>query len=86
MRPGLVGEWRIGDDIVVGAELLAVLELGRGQRVAREDVGRGKVVQDHIHAGQAGGGHVLLLSFERDVLARLSGHFESNEPEPQVGS
>ena len=33
--PGLVGEGRIGDDVVVGAELLAVLELGRGQGVAR---------------------------------------------------
>ena len=76
VRPGLVGERRIGDDIVVGAELLAVLELGRGKRVAREDVGRREVVQDHVHAGQAGGGHVLLLSFERDVLTRLRGHLQ----------
>ena len=74
--PGLVGERRIGDDVVVGAELLAVLELGRGQGVAREDVGRGEVVQDHVHAGQARGGHVLLLPFERDVLARLGGHLQ----------
>ena len=74
--PGLVGERRIGDDVVVGAELLAVLELGIGQRVAREDVGRREVVQDHVHAGEAGGGHVLLLPFERDVLAGLGGHLQ----------
>ena len=74
--PGLVGERRIGDDVVVGAELLAVLELGSGQRVAREDVGRREVVQDHVHAGETGGGHVLLLPFERDVLARLGGDLQ----------
>ena len=74
--PGLVGERRIGDDVVVGAELLAVLELGLGQRVAREDVGRREVVQDHVHAGETGGGHVLLLPFERDVLARLGGDLQ----------
>ena len=75
-RPGLVGERGIGDDVVVGAQQLAVLELGRGQGVARDDVGRGEVVQDHVHAGQARRGHVLLLPFERDVLARLGGHLE----------
>src|SRR2546423_10639763 len=32
--PGLVGEGRISDDVVVGAELLTVLKLGRGQGVA----------------------------------------------------
>ena len=74
--PGLVGERRIGDDVVVGAELLAVLELGRGQRIAREDAGRGEVVQDHVHAGKARRGHVLLLPLERDVLARLRRHLE----------
>ena len=74
--PGLVGERRIGDDVVVGAELLALLELGLGERVTRHDVGRGEVVEDHVHAGQARRGHVLLLSFEGDVLARLGGHLE----------
>ena len=49
--PVLVREWRIGDDVVVGAELLAVLELGRDQGVARHDIGRREVVQDHVHAG-----------------------------------
>ena len=70
--PGLVRERRIGDDVVVGAQLLAVLELRAGQRVAGQDVGGGEVVQDHVHARQAGGGHVLLLPFQRDVLARLA--------------
>ena len=74
--PGLVGEGRIGDDVVVGAELLAVLELGIEQRVSREDVGRREVVQDHVHAGETGGGHVLLLPFERDVLAGLGGDLQ----------
>src|SRR5204862_6211584 len=59
--PSLVGDGRIGDDVVVGAELLAILELGGGQRVAREDVRSGKVVQDHVHAGEARRSHVLLL-------------------------
>ena len=74
--PGLVGEGRIGDDVVVGAELLAVLELGIEERVAREHVGRREVVQDHVHAGETGGGHVLLLPFEGDVLARLGGDLQ----------
>ncbi len=74
--PGFVGEGRIGDDVVVGAELLAVLELGIGERVAREDVGRRKVVQDHVHAGETGSGHVLFLPFEGDVLAGLGGDFQ----------
>ena len=74
--PGLVGEGRIGDDVVVGAEPLAVLEFGSGERVAREDIRRREVVQDHIHAGETGGGHVLFLPFEGDVLARFGGDFQ----------
>ena len=74
--PGLVGERWIGDDEVVGAKLLAVLELGRGERVAAEDVGRREVVQDHVHAGETGGGHVLFLPFQGDVLARLGGDLQ----------
>ena len=64
------------DDVVVGAELLAVLELRRGQGVARHDVGRGEVVQDHVHAGQARRGDILLLPFECDVLPGLGGHLQ----------
>ena len=69
--PGLVGERWIGDDEVVGAKLLAVVELRSGEGVAAEDVRRREVVQDHVHAGETGGGHVLLLPFERDMLARF---------------
>ena len=50
--------------------MLAVLELGIGQRVALHDERRGIVVQDHVHAGEARGGGVLLLPVERDVLCR----------------
>jgi hypothetical protein len=74
--PGLVGKRRIGDDVVVGAQTLAVLELRRGERIAREDAGGREVVQDHVHARETGGGHVLLLPFERDVLAGLRRHFQ----------
>ena len=69
--PGFVGEGRIGDDVVVGAERLAVFELGIGKGVPAEDVRRGEVMQDHVHAGETGGGHVLLLPFQRDVFTRL---------------
>ena len=69
--PGLVRERWIGDDVVVGAQLLAVLEFGRGERIARQDVRGREVVQDHVHAGETGGGHVLLLPLQRDVFPRL---------------
>ena len=35
-----------------------------------------EVVQDHVHAGEARCRHVLLLSFERDGLGGLCGHFQ----------
>src|SRR5207248_9505975 len=44
--PRLVGEWRIGNDVIVGAELLAVLEFGIEERVSREHVGRREIVQE----------------------------------------
>jgi hypothetical protein len=72
----LVGKGRIGDDVVVGAQLLAVLELGRGEGVAVENPGRREVVQDHVHASQAGGGDVLFLAFEGDALAGLGGNLQ----------
>ena len=74
--PGFHGERRIGYDIVVGTQVRAVVEFWIGQRVAREDVGGGKVVQDHVHTGETGGGHVHFLTFERDFLACLGGHLE----------
>ena len=74
--PRLVGERRIGDDVVVGPQCLAIFELGRGQGVARHDVGGREVVQDHVHTGQASRSPVLLLPFKRDVLAGLGSHLE----------
>ena len=51
--PGRVGKGRIGDDVVVGAELFAVQELGFHERAltAGLDACRWEVVQDHVHAG-----------------------------------
>ena len=84
--PALVGERRIGDDVVEGLERVAVLELGIGQRVALHDQRGGVVVQDHVHAREAAGGGVLFLPVERDGGAGLVATFSSSEPEPQVGS
>ena len=77
-RPGLVGEWRIGDDVVVGAEPFAVEEPRLHQRAlaAGGNIGGGEVVQDHVHAGETRGGAVLLLPLQRDVLAGLSRHLQ----------
>ena len=74
--PGLDRERRIGDDEIVGAEFFGVLELGIGEGVARQDVGGGEVVQDHVHAGQAGGGQVHFLTLQRDVLAGFRGQLQ----------
>ena len=83
--PSLDRERRIGDHVVVGAELFAILELGRGQRVALQDVGRRKIVQDHVHAGETGGGHIHLLPFEGDVFSCFGGDFEQERPRAAGG-
>ena len=74
--PALVGERRIGDDVVEGLERVAVLELGIGQRVALHDQRGRVVVQDHVHAGEAAGGGILFLPVERDRGAGLIAHFQ----------
>ena len=74
--PALVGERRIGDDVVEGLERVAVLELGIGQRVALHDERGRVVVQDHVHARQAAGGGVLFLPVERDGGAGLVAHLQ----------
>lgn len=71
--PRLDRERRIGDDEVVGAKFFPVLELGIGEGVSRQDVGGREVVKDHVHAGEAGGGHVHFLAFQGDVLSGLHG-------------
>ena len=85
----LVAEGRIGDDVVEGLERVAVLETaGLASVLPCMMTRRGVVVQDHVHAGEAGGGGVLLLPVERDSLCRAASSptFNSSEPEPQVGS
>src|ERR1035438_9103248 len=76
VAPGLVAEGRIGDYVVEGFDGVAIFELRIGQRVALLDDRRGAAVQDHVHAGEAGGGGVLLLSVEGDLGAGFVAHFE----------
>jgi hypothetical protein len=33
-------------------------------------------MENHIHPGETGGGHIHLLSLKRDALAGLGGDFE----------
>ena len=75
--PAFVAERRIGDDIVEGFELAVIAGKKRiSQRVALLDQGRRVVVQDHIHARQAGGGGVFFLPVERDLGAGFVAHFQ----------
>ena len=74
--PALVGKGRIGDHVVEGFERFAILELGIGQGVALHDERRGVVVQDHVHAGKAAGGGILLLPVEGDRRLGLIGHLQ----------
>ena len=49
----------------------------RGQGAAADQhLGRGEVVQDHVHPHQAGDGHVLLVPFQRHVLAGFGGQLQ----------
>ena len=89
--PAFVAEGRIGDDVVEGLERVAVEEERVGEGVALLDFRRGVVVQDHVHAGEAGGGGILFLPVEGDahvlaVAGDASPIFSSSDPEPQVGS
>ncbi len=83
--PLFVTERWVGHHVVVGAQLFAVFELGCCERVAAQHVGRGEVVQDHVHAGQARCGHVFFLAFEGDGLACFGGHFEQQRARPTGG-
>ena len=74
--PALVAEGRIGDDVVESLEGVAILELGVGERVALHDQRRGVVVQDHVHAGQAGGSGILLLPVKGDLRAGLVAYLQ----------
>ena len=74
--PALVGKRRIGDHVVEGLEDAAFLELGIVQGVALHDERGGVVVQNHVHAGQAAGGGVLLLPVEGDGGSGLVAHLQ----------
>lgn len=71
--PALVAEGRIGDDEVKGPESVAMEELGISEGVAGADGGGWPVVQNHVHAGQRGGGGVLFLSVIGDLRIGLAG-------------
>ena len=77
-RPGFVGERRIGDDVVIGAQLLTIEEPGFHQcsLSAGHDCRSREIVQDHVHARQTRGGHVLFLALQRDVFACFGCHFQ----------
>jgi hypothetical protein len=75
-RPGLVREWRIGDHVVVRAQLFPVLEFGIGERISGLDVCRREIMQDRVHAGETGGGNIFLLPFERNVLPGFRRDFQ----------
>ena len=74
--PTLVAKRRIGDDVIECLERVAVLELGIGQGVALLNEGRGVVVQDHVHAGEAACGSILFLPVEGDGGAGVVGHLQ----------
>src|ERR1022692_911548 len=76
VAPGLVAEGRIGDYVVEGFDGVAVLEFWIGQRVALLNVRPRVVVEDHVHAGETGGGGVLFLPVEGDLGAGFVTHFE----------
>ena len=74
--PSLVRKWRIGDHVVEGAQRVAILELGVGQGVARLHRGIREVVQDHVHAGKAGGGGRDFLPVQGDLVDGFGGHLQ----------
>ena len=74
--PALVGEGRIGDDVVERLDDIAFLEFWVGQRVALHHKRSRVVVQDHVHAGEAARCGVFFLTVERDGGLRLVGNFQ----------
>jgi len=67
LAPALVAEGRIRDDIVKSFEIaqIGIKKKGIGQRVTLLDFRCRIVVQNHVHAGKAGGGGILFLTIER---------------------
>src|SRR5262249_53367430 len=79
--PAFVAEGRIGDDVVETLEHVAVEKERAGQGVALLDLRDSVVVQDHVHAGEAGGSVVFLLPVEGDlyVLMAMTGFIANLE-------
>jgi hypothetical protein len=77
VAPALVGEGRIGNDVVEGLESVAVHEERHCQRaVSSVYPGSRTVVQDHVHSGESSRRNVLLLPVERDGGAGLVSYFQ----------
>ena len=57
-------------------EAVAVFELWVGESVASFDLGGGLIVEDHVHAGESGGGGVFFLAVEGDLEVGLVCDFE----------
>ncbi len=57
---------------------MAVAELGIDQCAfaAGLDFRGGKIVQNHVHACETGGGAIFFLAFKRDALAGFGGNFQ----------
>ena len=83
--PRLHGKRWVGHHVVVATQLLPIEESRIGQRVPWPNVGRGEIVQDHVHARETGGGAVHLLPLKRDLLARLRRHLEQKRARPTGG-
>jgi len=66
--------------------LLTILNLGAARVLPERMLAVGKSCRIMFMRAKPAVGHVLLLPFERDVLARSAATFSSSEPEPQVGS
>ena len=84
--PAFVAEGRIGDDVVEGLEHAALGEERVGEGVALLDLRRGVVVQDHVHAGEAGGGGVLLLPIEGDAHVFAAAGLVADLQEQRTGA
>ena len=78
VAPLLQRERRIGDDAVERGEVVAGEEGRAAQRVAADDLEVLDAVQEQVHAGDGGGGQVLLLAEElapeRAVVAVALAH------------
>ena len=76
--PALVGKGWVGDDVVEGLEGLAVFFLEEGVResVPLPNIRCGIAVQDHVHASEAAGGGILLLSVDGDAGGGFVRHLQ----------